>query len=71
MLNLSFNLAKPTVARVTALILNFDPPGHYYWPLVPYCLMQPLAKTLFVYFLAGCVGRSFAYVAHFVFLRDV
>jgi hypothetical protein len=28
---------------------------------------------LFVYFLAGfeCVGHSFAYVAHYVFLRDV
>ncbi len=32
-----------------------------------------LLNTFFVYFFGGleCVGHSFAYVAHFVFLRDV
>jgi hypothetical protein len=70
MLNLSFNLAKPTVARVKALILNFDLPGLDYSPLVPYCLMQPLTKlsclfTFFCIFFGGlcwpllCLCRPF------------
>jgi hypothetical protein len=37
------------------------------------CMPFPLNLIFFVYFFGGleCVGHSFAYVAHFVFLRDV